>query len=104
MPTFEEDDNDDFDVDELVRKIDAKIAELEKEEREEKEREAKARTRSGIASKKETVQIEQTAPKIETNEIKTNTNTNIIKEIKEPDLTLDEEDDDDDFFDDFFDN
>ena len=102
MPSFEEDDNDDFDVDELVRKIDAKIAELEREEKEEKEREAKARTRSGTSSKKGTVQIEQTAPKIETNEIKTN--TNIEKEIKEPDLTLNEEEDDDDFFDDFFDN
>ena len=104
MPSFEDDDNDDFDVDELVRKIDAKIAELEREEREEKEREAKARTRSGTAPKKDTIQVEQTAPKIETNEIKTNTNTNIVKEIKEPDLTLDEEEDDDDFFDDFFDN
>ena len=102
MPSFEEDDNDDFDVDELVRKIDAKIAELEREEKEEKEREAKARTRSGTSSKKGTVQIEQTTPKIETNEIKTN--TNIEKEIKEPDLTLNEEEDDDDFFDDFFDN
>ena len=109
IPTFEDDDDDDFDVDELVRKIDAKIAELEKEEQAEKEREAKARTRTGTSTKKELPTIEKSASTNEINEnkeneIKPNINTNIVKETKEPDLTLDEEEDDDDFFDDFFDN
>ncbi len=74
----EEDDDLGFDVDELVRKIDAKIAELEEEERLEKEKEQK--------------EVVETKP---------------VEEAKEKPTTpikLDEETDDDDFFDDFFDN
>lgn len=77
----------DFDVDELVKKIDAKIAELEEEEKRNKK---------------------------EAEEKKQNENIEVIgdndKEIlhsttpKDKELKLDDDDDDDDFFDDFFDN
>ena len=79
-PVVEDDDDDDdlgFDVDELVKKIDAKIAELEEEERKNKELEEKSN---------EKVEEEKKEEKKEETELK-----------------LDEEDDDD-FFDDFFDN
>jgi hypothetical protein len=77
----EEDDDDlGFDVDELVRKIDAKIAELEAEEKREAEEEEKKRQS----------QIQEEPP------VNTEPTTAPIK--------LDEADDDDDFFDDFFDN
>ncbi len=78
----EEDDDDlGFDVDELVRKIDAKIAELEAEEKREAEEEEKKRQS----------QIQEEPP------VNTEPTTAPIK--------LDEaEADDDDFFDDFFDN
>ena len=72
----EEEEDIGFDVDELVKKIDAKIAELEEEERREKE-------------KKQTIETkEEIKPKAE----------------KKVDLNLEDEEDDDDFFDDFFDN
>ena len=67
-----------FDVDELVRKIDAKIAELEKEEALNKEKEK-----------------EEKEEKLEESPIK-EVNSNI-------NLNLDENETDDDFFDDFFD-
>ena len=95
------DDKDDFgfDIDELVKKIDAKIAELEKEE------------------KKEDKNVEtNTIPKSDVKPVMTtpkdSAQDNIIKEDKKntsvksstTDLVLDDEEDDDDFFDDFFDN
>ena len=71
-----------FDVDELGRKIDAKIAELEKEEALNKEKEK-------ISEKKEKEEkLEETPIR------KVNNNIN---------LNLDDNDTDDDFFDDFFD-
>ena len=80
-----------FDVDELVKKIDAKIAELEREEALERQ---KAKTR-GPSSDKTTVvpKSSEQKPVIE-------------EETKKPvDINLNElEEDDDDFFDDFFDN
>ena len=69
-----------FDVDELVRKIDAKIAELEKEELANK--------------KKQETQITSVEQPI---------NEKMESKIKSNDLTLDDKDEVDDFFDDFFD-
>ena len=109
----EEDEEDlGFDVDELVKKIDAKIAELEaeeKKEQEEKEKKKKEEERivqqmreqprqpmiNTVEEKKEP--IERLAPEkpIE----------NLTVEKKEPiNLDLEDGEEDDDFFDDFFDN
>lgn len=82
----------DFNVDELVKKIDAKIAELEEEEkRNKKEQEEKRKSDNlEVIGDKES-ELLHTNPKE-----KEKPNTNI---------TLDDDDDDDDeFFDDFFDN
>ena len=73
-----------FDVDELVKKIDAKIAELEKEEALNKEKEKMNR-------------MEEKEEKLEESPIKEVTTNNDIN------LNLDDNDSDDDFFDDFFD-
>lgn len=88
IPQVEEDDDDDdlgFDVDELVKKIDAKIAELEEEERREKEAEEKKKQ-----------------------EMNNNNNNNItnkpVEKVEQSSLNLNDDLDDDDFFDDFFDN
>ena len=83
-PKVEEDDLG-FDVDELVRKIDAKIAELEEEEKREKEAEEK--------KKKEASFDEVEEKKEEAKE-----------SVPSAPIKLEEEIDDDDFFDDFFDN
>ena len=86
----------DFDVDELVKKIDAKIAELEAEEK-------KAKEEAENNKEVETPDISVEIPKSELS----------IDEIKEErkvetpapiNLDLDDDGDDDDFFDDFFDN
>ena len=74
-----------FDVDELVRKIDAKIAELEAEEAREKQKEEKKAEES-------TSPVEVLSPSEPEK-----TATSISS------LALDDDDDDDDFFDDFFD-
>ena len=83
------DDDDGFNVDELVKKIDAKIAELEEEER---------RNNKEKEEKKENEKIEVIGDE----------DKEVIQNIekKQPEITLDDEDDDDDddFFDDFFDN
>ena len=81
----DEDDQDEleFDVDELVKKIDAKIAELEREEALERQ---KSKSK-GASSTKETTPVVETPQQKPTN------------------LNLEElDEDDDDFFDDFFDN
>ena len=74
--------NSDFDVDSLVKKIDAKIAALEKEEQMMKEKE----------------ELEK-----KNNIVNEDNNLN-IKEEEKNNIVIDENDDDDDFFDDFFDN
>ena len=101
------DDDDDlgFDVDELVKKIDAKIAELEAEEKRAKEEEEK----KSETGNKEVVSIPGLEVKKESNSI-----NDIYKDTKEvvvkpvttgsSNLNLDDDNDDDDFFDDFFDN
>ena len=87
-----------FDVDELVKKIDAKIAELEAEEKRAKEEEQAKEEKSKKEEKeiiKEDINDKEsvsTVPEI-------NTTPQVIN-----DLELDEVDDDDEFFDDFFDN
>ena len=85
----EKKDDDEFNVDELVKKIDAKIAELEEEER---------RNNKEKEEKKENEKIEVIGDE----------DKEVIQNIekKQPEITLDDEDDDDDddFFDDFFDN
>ena len=111
-PMDDDDDDDDedlgFDVDELVKKIDAKIAQLEEEERLEKEKIAKKAEQekkveqmkldeaatSSVVVKKPTLSSD--LPKLDP-----------IPEIVEPkknNIDLNEDIDDDDFFDDFFDN
>ena len=94
------DDSFNFDVDELVKKIDAKIAELEEEEKKNKEQEL-------TTPKLKEEQVQQatpivTSPVVNSNvNANTNTNTNINDlELSDDDLELS----DDDFFDDFFDN
>ena len=94
IPEDDDDDDDDigFDVDELVKKIDAKIAELEEEERKSKE------------AKEEAPKVE--TPKLEekVNSINELTNKEESKPVS-PTINLDEEsEEDDNFFDDFFDN
>ncbi len=83
-----------FDVDELVKKIDAKIAELEKEEEMNKKKQAEIE--KNINKKEEPSVI---SPIPEVTEIKENKETKPVKEVN---LSLDD-DDDDNFFDDFFD-
>lgn len=77
----------DFDVDALVKKIDAKIAELEEEERQQKKKEEKQK-------------------KIENAEVIGDKDSEIVHKDKiiEKNLNLEDDDEDDDFFDDFFDN
>ena len=80
--------NEEFNVDELVKKIDAKIAELEKEEQRNKELEEKkkAESKTEIIGDKESEIVHK---------------DKVI--VQNLDLE-DDDDDDDEFFDDFFDN
>ena len=116
----ESDDDDEdlgFDVDELVRKIDAKIAELEEEERKNKQ-ESQVVEAKVDNIKQEEERVERKLEKLDDEivEIKKPANSieNIYSEKEEtkqelqdikplPNISLDE-DEDDDFFDDFFDN
>ena len=95
------DDSFNFDVDELVKKIDAKIAELEEEEKKNKEQEL-------TTPKLKEEQVQQvtpivTSPVVNSN-VNANTNTNTNANANINDLELSDDGDDDDFFDDFFDN
>ena len=88
----------DFNVDELVKKIDAKIAELEEEERREKEQSEKTIDISAI-TKEPTVspkpaEVKPTTPKDE--------KINISELNKESKESLVESANDENFFDDFF--
>ena len=91
-----------FDVDELVKKIDAKIAELEKEE---------AMNKQKQQQKLEAMKAKEPKPVKDVSPVKEVVNSPIpeVSEMpkveqpkKEVNLSLDD-DDDDDFFDDFFD-
>ncbi len=105
-----------FDVDELVKKIDAKIAELEAEEAREKAREEEMLdSRRVEETTPPTAPLQTLAtdlPESNPNSINSIYNesgevrptTPVVVEAKpQPNITLDD-DDDDDFFDDFFDN
>ncbi|MBQ6324044.1 MAG: type IV secretory system conjugative DNA transfer family protein [Bacilli bacterium] len=87
-----------FDLDELVKKIDAKIAELEADEKREKEEQERIQKEQQEKEKKEKpssieeVLVEKEVPKTEP----------VVS--NKPAIDLDDDDDDDDFFDDFFDN
>lgn len=90
-----------FDVDELVKKIDAKIAELEKEEAMNKQ---KQQQKLDALKSKEEKPVKDVSPVKEVvsepvPEVKSVVNEQPKKEVN---LSLDD-DDDDDFFDDFFD-
>ena len=132
MNNSSKDDGLGFDVDELVRKIDAKIAELEEEEKRNNKEQAEKKNNSAkpasipdatvISADKKATDLE---PKI-VEDVPTSVENPVItpisshensserpeekvekKEIKEvetPNLVLDDDDDDDEFFDDFFDN
>lgn len=103
--TSPKDDGLGFDVDELMKKIDAKIAELEEEEKENaaKEKAAKEQT---VSPKKEAAKEEKPAsspvvsskPEVKEAPTKDEKENNISEN-----LVLEDEDDDE-FFDDFFDN
>ena len=101
QPSEYDDEDEDlgFDVDELVKKIDAKIAELEEEERRNKEEEERNKPKEVVAP----------APAPQVNSIesvheKVDEPTQSIPKLDGNNLNLDDGDDDDDFFDDFFDN
>ena len=120
--------NDDFgfDVDELVKKIDAKIAELEEEERRNKQQEKNKQSSPKAGPPIINNQLSDIRTKTEKNDnLGTNNTTeqNLISSInKAPiaqeasptttkpettqnaNLTLEDDNDDEDFFDDFFDN
>lgn len=90
-----------FDVDELVKKIDAKIAELEEEEKKEKAQQSPKNITSELPNIPKSSSNEQEISKPQSQALPTMENTN----IKQQEINLDlQEEDDDDFFDDFFDN
>ena len=99
----EEDEDLGFDVDELVRKIDAKIAELEKEEKMAQEEETKKKEALDKLS-------EESVPSVDQNSIETIYEDSAPQQaapVPSPtktNLSLEDDGDDDDFFDDFFDN
>lgn len=103
----EKDDGLGFDVDELVRKIDAKIAELEEEEKQNKmknEEQKEVVTKETVISDKKNVEeVKDTFIPPEIKDIKEEKKEE-VKEEKSDALVLDDEEDDDEFFDDFFDN
>ncbi len=90
------DDNFNFDVDELVKKIDAKIAELEEEEKKNKEKQESVKPAA----------LEQNSQNVVSNIAKQE--NSVVKEqttmVPNNKLELQDDDNDDDFFDDFFDN
>ena len=116
MPNMGKGNDDEFDVDELIKKIDAKIAELEKEEEENNKREEKKEEKPEV-NKVDTTKPDNTNLKIELPEMPTYNNDD-LKKIVEPDTNEavkvneniddiikkieDEDVSDDQFFDDFF--
>ena len=90
-----------FDVDELVKKIDAKIAELEKEEAMNKQ---KQQQKLDAMKAKEEKPVKDVSPVKEVVNVPIPEVKSVVNEQpkKEVNLSLDD-DDDDDFFDDFFD-
>ena len=97
-----------FDVDELVKKIDAKIAELEEEEKREKEKQEKEKQANfNINNKPTAIPSTNIAKKEELIPQKNNLIPNKSEaKVGQQEINLDLQDneEDDDFFDDFFDN
>ena len=94
--------DDNFNVDDLVKRIDAKIAELEEEERLEKEKEEKAKATTTQASA-ETTPISVATTPTKPVEVPSDKEVVNINEISNDDKKLYVDDtDDDNFFDDFF--
>ena len=94
------------DIDDLVKKIDKKIAELEEEERREKEEQNK-KAKEEQNSKNNEVKKEETEKeqKIKDADVEQIPENNVETKPSKPPIHLDDDDDDDDeFFDDFFDN
>ena len=92
-----------FDVDELVKKIDAKIAELEAEEKKANEEQKKKEE----SNKPPKFITEPIIPKLENsiNEIYNDKSDSVKpKTTTSSDIKIEDDGDDDDFFDDFFDN
>ena len=132
MNNSSKDDGLGFDVDELVRKIDAKIAELEEEEKRNNKEQAEKKNNNAkpapivdatvvSTDKKPTdsePEIVEDVPTPVENPVITPISNHEssserpeekvekkeIKEVETPNLVLDDDDDDDEFFDDFFDN
>ena len=108
-PAVVEDDDDDdeidFDVDALVKKIDAKIAELEKEEQKEQEKKKQNTVTTSSVKPMDTSLKISPNTSTQTNKIDNQIkNIQATQELPKLDLNLDLESDDDEFFDDFFDN
>ena len=109
----EEDESDDlgFDVDELVRKIDAKIAEIEAEEKREKEKEEQLKQQENTVTEATVLPEEEPITNHIEDDIYADSKpqqsddaaANVQHPVSSLPATLDD-DDDDDFFDDFFDN
>lgn len=94
----------DFNVDDLVRKIDAKIAELEIEEKKEsEEKKRKAQEEARIAPTTKTTISPLNMESAKTSDNQPVTSSSISNTNQDSNLDLDD-DDDDDFFDDFFDD
>ena len=105
-PVVSKDDGLGFDVDELMKKIDAKIAELEEEE---KQNEAKGKVAKveAITSNKEISKKEEKTVSSPVVSTKTEIKEPSMKDEKEKNISENlvlEDEDDDEFFDDFFDN
>ena len=94
----DEDDNFGFDIDDLVKKIDAKIAEIEAEEKRNKEEEENKKQEVSIPVLEKPVSPSNSNEDIHPESVSNSPRSNI------PAVRLDDEDDDDEFFDDFFDN
>jgi type IV secretory pathway TraG/TraD family ATPase VirD4 len=91
------DDNFSFDVDELVKKIDAKIAELEEEEKKNNEKQV---VNTPVSIEQKSPKVDMSMNKIENSVVKEPT----TMAVPSNNLELQDDDNDDDFFDDFFDN
>ena len=97
-PESNSDNTSSLNIDDLVKKIDQKIAELEEEERLEKERNKQQEEKQENKVKTDTQEAEVLDAKIDENYRKE-------EPVKEPvTFDLDDDEDDDEFFDDFFDN
>ena len=85
-------------MDELVKKIDKKIAELEEEEKRNTEEEQKKKEKEALLTANTTFSAKSDIKDADSFP------SSSVKQDTKVSLQLNEDDDDDDFFDDFFDN